>query len=854
MKDIKKKFFDFFKDEYNLLFLLVLIIFCVTVLRYNSAVLGPDEAHFAWISEKISANPLNLFSEMTWRRHPPLIPAIVSFFDIFLPFEWAVILVPKLFAIAALILIYILGGQLRNKFVGLFAATLLAFNVVFVRWSIRYVLDIPLLVFFTLVFIYSLKFEKHPSLFFLFVSFTLLTKRTGIIVLPFVIVFLTNNLFKEKKLKLFLFGYLILGFSIFLIFFFNLYSHLDLYSSLDFKTIYIVLWTFLANFFPYLPARFVLVVLFIWSSYFLIKNFRQLRNNKIKSNLFFLSLCVVSILFLRLFSESLDISRYFIPALGFFYLILGLILDIFFNSSRIIKCGVVLLFIFLLFFVNDFYFSVEKLNVCVLPSESAQHDLGLFVSNLSGNIYAFSISHELRYYSKKEYLFDGGQIYGRDETTDSPSEKYLLESQLNFSPYTYLIIPVKYNEHGVNLIYKYDEENAKYISDLGFEPIKVFYFEPPYYCFDNQSNFFNLSKLLNNQSNLTKFFRFFNISGAKIKGEQFVMPAIIVFNKTEAINYTALSKPLLVEDFESLEGWNATGTDLSLSNFSTEGNTSLLLHINKSSNASVLTTTNLSSALQTTDWHYWNYLTFDVYSDNLSLSNIYLTIHAENLNGSLNWMSLSKLSIDGSSSRSWHKLIVNLSAIPVEARSSIRSMTFSIWNNLSDPKLYLDNMELKNEVDIPDVVIANFSSISGWETSSANIYQVNNTLSVYFAKDQLYPSVFLEWNTINNALLTTTWSAYNRLEFDVYSEIVPLQNIHMHIQNSGSDSRLVEGSKLSLADASLDGSELSKWHRIRINISNGTRDSINSLNIFTISSALSDKSNVLYIDNLTLKN
>jgi len=201
----KDKIINFFKNKYNLAFLFILALAIYIRIRYFFIEsIWPDEAIYAWHGLQLSQNPLYFFSEQLAAEHPPLIPIFIALFNYVFSIEFAAKLVNPLFGILGIILIYLVGKELKNEFVGLLAAVMLSFHHLHWFFSSRILLDVPLTTMFTLTAYCLIKYEKSQSrkwLWFLGISMALTywTKFTGILVVVFVgLYFLITN-FKTWK-------------------------------------------------------------------------------------------------------------------------------------------------------------------------------------------------------------------------------------------------------------------------------------------------------------------------------------------------------------------------------------------------------------------------------------------------------------------------------------------------------------------------------------------------------------------------------------------------------------------------------------------------------------------------------
>jgi len=539
MKQLKKKVVAFLKNKYNILFLIVLLIFSVTVLRYNTYdVMIADEAHFAWKAQKISENPLNLFKELTWRRHPPLIPLFVSILDIILPFRTAVILIPKLFSLVGIIALYFIGKKLRNEFVGLFAATLLAFNGLYANWANHLYLDIPLTLFFMLAVFFIIEYKKvfftpkyktYDYLVFIFFILTLLTKRTGIIIIPFVVLYFLYAFFRNrglsvKKNKKYVFIYILILLGIIL--FALLEKNASISIDKIFSTIYTLTWSTFAWIFPYLRVRYIFVILTLLIFVLFLINFKKFKKQKLFELFFILLMWFLSVFLTRLIFDTVTHARYLLPAFPAVFLFLGILIDLSFRKEYY-KFGILVLFIIVMLFGFNWNSYIQKEHTCRSAGYYGYKEIGELISNFNGIIFS-SNSHQMRFYSGIDYIIDGGLLYGENEWTGIPKQRSVFENETNTNLNTYLITTFIY-ESPPDWLWSYEEEGAKYLDVLGFEPLHLINITVPLSCLDmiNQTQF----------DNITKFLNFFNYSGPEIQDDYVIMPTIIVFNKTKEKTY-----------------------------------------------------------------------------------------------------------------------------------------------------------------------------------------------------------------------------------------------------------------------------------------------------------------------------
>jgi hypothetical protein len=121
------------------------LLFYDGFLQFNT-----DEANYVWKADHMSRDLGFIASERAWRRHPPLIPIIVGLLAKLMPMQVAVLVTTKAFALLGIVMVYILGVQLKGPIAGLIAGVLLAADPTYRALSNKLLLDIPLLILFVI--------------------------------------------------------------------------------------------------------------------------------------------------------------------------------------------------------------------------------------------------------------------------------------------------------------------------------------------------------------------------------------------------------------------------------------------------------------------------------------------------------------------------------------------------------------------------------------------------------------------------------------------------------------------------------------------------------------------------------
>src|SRR3989338_2204315 len=201
----KEKVAHFLKDKYNLGFLVVVLMVFLLRLKYiNQESIWNDSAVHLWYAIKVTLHPLFIFSREYILGDYGIPQTIMAFFYFFTK---NILLAGKintlLYFVIGMIFMYLLGKELRNKFTGLMAATLLAFNHIFWFYSVRPLGDSPILVT-TILLLYSIvKLEKEKTIRwaiisgFMFLACMFTKEQSSIYVFALVIYYL---LFKRREM------------------------------------------------------------------------------------------------------------------------------------------------------------------------------------------------------------------------------------------------------------------------------------------------------------------------------------------------------------------------------------------------------------------------------------------------------------------------------------------------------------------------------------------------------------------------------------------------------------------------------------------------------------------------------
>jgi len=106
----------------------------------------PDEALYAWIAQRIIAQPSVVLTPEATSFHPPLLPAVLTLGQMFFHGIAGYRFIGMLINLLGIVGIYILGKRISNNFVGVLSALFLSFNPFYLVHSNLVLIDGPLTV------------------------------------------------------------------------------------------------------------------------------------------------------------------------------------------------------------------------------------------------------------------------------------------------------------------------------------------------------------------------------------------------------------------------------------------------------------------------------------------------------------------------------------------------------------------------------------------------------------------------------------------------------------------------------------------------------------------------------------
>ena len=202
---------SFLKNKYNLVFLVVLFLAFLIRLKYiGQESIWNDSAVHLWNAIKVTHDPLFVFTREYLLGDYTTVQTLMAFVYLFTHrILFSAQIVAMSYALIGIIFMYLLGTELRSKFTGLMAATLLAFNHLFWFYSVRPLGDSPLLVT-TIILLYCMvKLEKEKTLrwgimsgsMFLIAMFTKVQSSLYVFALViYLLLFKRKELFKNKAI------------------------------------------------------------------------------------------------------------------------------------------------------------------------------------------------------------------------------------------------------------------------------------------------------------------------------------------------------------------------------------------------------------------------------------------------------------------------------------------------------------------------------------------------------------------------------------------------------------------------------------------------------------------------------
>jgi 4-amino-4-deoxy-L-arabinose transferase-like glycosyltransferase len=476
-------------NKYNLAFLIILFTGIFIRLKYLFIEsIWHDEAAYMWQASQL-LNP----SYIGTRIQEPLAIMVIRFYSIFTHPFTAGRLMGLTFAVIGIIAIYLLGSEIKNKFIGIIASLLLTFHHLFWYLSEKALLDVPLTTMFILVAYFLIKAEKSTEfnikylpkiiqknfwsiLLGLTLIATVVTKQAGVLAFVYVLMyFLITRKHKIIKDKIVAFSlgvptlFILIGSLIYYVlfkdfvlykFFYYLFAVRSLSQPFNFVRIL-----------PTVLTWFVLPIFLLGVIFSLL--YRR------KSDIILLLWFWVYFIF---FSINIGgpLPRYLLPIVPAALLLVALAIDeirIYLKQLLNLKIPKIVFIVLVVLLCVPFYQQGESLNVNKSDSYTGFREAGEWLAqNVPEDAVVYAGSPAaIRLFYGYEYLDEGyadgfgsldGKIY-----YGFPATKQEFEQQLQTRPdNVYLEVDI-WEYKNQQWMYPLSQENFDYLASLGFQPV-----------------------------------------------------------------------------------------------------------------------------------------------------------------------------------------------------------------------------------------------------------------------------------------------------------------------------------------------------------------------------------------------
>jgi 4-amino-4-deoxy-L-arabinose transferase-like glycosyltransferase len=462
---------DFAKYKFEIILFIILISSIIVYAKFLSIdSVWPDEAFYVWAGHKTSQD-ITAFGQTEIVKTISYVPLLITaFFNLFLDSFTAAKVMVMLFSIIGIIGIYYIGSQLKNKFVGLMAASFMAFNPLYMFLGTRALTDVPISTMMVLVFICLFEYEKNKNMLWgtlLGVSSVLcfFTKSSGIIIFPVLLLYFVFTR-KTKILQEFKNRGFIAGISIMI----SCLSTFFLYNVIRFGTIlpggslsnYVSSY-FFGHGFEYYILSFPDIISWFLLLFFIIGIVFALLNTKIPKFLAIMLWFITGLVIFSIVGEK-D-ARYLTPILPAAFLFVGYGFEKLCINKKVryllIVVGIILVFVlgsqgmdFVKYKGNTYTGLIEAGDWL---KDNAGADSVIYVSS----------DRAMRAFSGFEYTEDGGVI----KTYPSTKEKF--ESEINSTTKNIFLELDIWEYTQPEWVYPLDEGKARYLSELGFKPVDL---------------------------------------------------------------------------------------------------------------------------------------------------------------------------------------------------------------------------------------------------------------------------------------------------------------------------------------------------------------------------------------------
>ena len=184
----------FLKNPLNLFFIMILVIGILIRLKYFFIEsIWTDEAHYMLYGSRLTLNPLYILDKI-FSGGVYIPQALIGVFNIFTTPFIAGRLMALTYSILGIIFSYLLGKEVKDRYVGLGLALLFTFNHEIFFNSSRTLTDVPVTTMFVIVMYFLVKYEKSAKIkdliYLIIVSIAaFLTKAQAYLLLPIIIVY-----------------------------------------------------------------------------------------------------------------------------------------------------------------------------------------------------------------------------------------------------------------------------------------------------------------------------------------------------------------------------------------------------------------------------------------------------------------------------------------------------------------------------------------------------------------------------------------------------------------------------------------------------------------------------------------
>ena len=463
---------------------LLLWLYVSPLLLHDSFLrMNTDEANYVWKAEQISRDLSILTTERAWRRHPPLIPTIVGLISRFTSVQLAVLITTRAFAILGIVMVYIVGVQLKSPMAGLIASVLLAADPTYRGLSSKLMLDIPLMILFVACASLLLKGGGYRIWAVAAGILALFVKDYGVLVLIYAVAFIAWDFLIGRGHRPAVVIGIVLATSVITLVPLGYYmghiprccDWLPWFGWLE-RQAEMRLWRILDNsvgwMLPGIPKRYLgLLLLLVLPFTVKLLSLLTIRKNAV----LFAWVAIILVPFLFAYTGDERVILLFAPAL---YLLVGICLvqavD-FVRTSVLRRSAFALLCIgaaFVLFLAQRNPAVLYYTNCLFRAYYPTGHWIERNVAHSNSVVFTRS-SHQLRYYAKGNFEQDGGFFFGQNEWTGIPASLVEFQHVLNATEKTaYLVVDIE-EKTDPAWLYPPTPEAAEAIRALGFKPVHL---------------------------------------------------------------------------------------------------------------------------------------------------------------------------------------------------------------------------------------------------------------------------------------------------------------------------------------------------------------------------------------------